>query len=275
MFWPFAPFRLAVPGPMPNGQAGYAIFPSTTCNPAWVELALYLGGNFRTGDLRSPDAEIEAERLQYASDLDFYKHSERYLYHLTSYFTEGWKRPAYGMLFTVTGFYLDLHVLDYGCGIGSDGLYFLEAGMRVSFADYVSPSTAYLEWRLDHRMHILSRIYDIETATMPDNVDIVWCMDVLEHLPPDQHQDFLTRLMGMGPVVIMNFVDDPKANGIVHYPVDVEGLTTWLEGQVPIFYRDMNVQRSGGRVRFLTFGEGTLRNGMNIWNHAVTTGHVE
>ena len=42
-------------------------------------------------------------------------------------------------------------VLDYGCGIGSDGLMLLEAGYRVEFADFDNPSTAYLRWRLEQR----------------------------------------------------------------------------------------------------------------------------
>ena len=39
-------------------------------------------------------------------------------------------------------------VLDYGCGIGADGLLLLEAGYRVEFADFDNPSIEYLRWRL-------------------------------------------------------------------------------------------------------------------------------
>ena len=42
-------------------------------------------------------------------------------------------------------------ILDYGCGIGSDGLLLLEAGYRVEFADFDNPSTAFLRWRLARR----------------------------------------------------------------------------------------------------------------------------
>src|SRR4051794_31555953 len=54
------------------------------------------------------------------------------------------------------------HVLDYGCGIGSDGLALIEPGYRVEFADFANPSTEYLRCRLKRRrfdapVHALDR----------------------------------------------------------------------------------------------------------------------
>ena len=39
-------------------------------------------------------------------------------------------------------------MLDYGCGVGSDGIKFAEMGYDVAFADYPSECTRFLEWRL-------------------------------------------------------------------------------------------------------------------------------
>src|SRR5207248_483828 len=52
-------------------------------------------------------------------------------------------------------------LLDYGCGIGSDGLRLLDRGYRVEFADFDNPSARYLRWRLDRR-EIAAAVHDVE-----------------------------------------------------------------------------------------------------------------
>jgi SAM-dependent methyltransferase len=73
-------------------------------------------------------------------------------------------------------------VLDYGCGIGSDGLLLLEAGYRVEFADFASPSTEYLRWRLRHR-GLDAPVHDLDTAPPGGGFDLAYAFDVIEHVP--------------------------------------------------------------------------------------------
>ena len=71
-------------------------------------------------------------------------------------------------------------VLDYGCGIGSDGLILLEAGYRVEFADFDNPSAAYLRWRLDRR-GLDAPVHDLDRE-VPGGFDLAYALDVIEHV---------------------------------------------------------------------------------------------
>jgi hypothetical protein len=224
-----------------------------TLPTAWLELALYLGKDFDWTELHGQDAFVQAERAQCATDQAFYETSQRYLYHLTQYFLEGWKRPGYAWLMQILSQHPAATVLDYGCGIGSDGLWFMENNIAVDFADYDNPSRQYPAWRLAHRVGHRAQIYDLD-ADIPRH-GIVWCMDVLEHLPPAQHWPFLQNLATLGEIVVMNLVDDRTADGLVHYPVDVEGLTTALRATWPVTAQDWWQQANGSKVRFLVYGD--------------------
>ena len=71
-------------------------------------------------------------------------------------------------------------LLDYGCGIGSDGLMLLEAGYRVEFADFDNPSTEYLRWRLEQR-GFDAPVHDLD-KDVPDGFDAAYAFDVIEHV---------------------------------------------------------------------------------------------
>src|SRR5438132_3672549 len=72
-------------------------------------------------------------------------------------------------------------VLDYGCGIGSDGLMLLEAGYRVEFAEFDNPSAAYLRWRLERRS-VDAPIHDLDGGHVPGGFDAAYAFDVIEHV---------------------------------------------------------------------------------------------
>ena len=71
-------------------------------------------------------------------------------------------------------------LLDYGCGIGSDGLLLLEAGYRVEFADFDNPSTEFLRWRLERR-GLDAPVHDLDKE-VPDGFDAAYAFDVIEHV---------------------------------------------------------------------------------------------
>lgn len=198
------------------------------------------------------DAAIAEEFQACGSAEAFYHGSQRYLYHLTRYFLEGWKRLGYGLLFQIlAGRPGHPSILDYGCGIGADGLWFLEGGLPVSFADFDSPARRYLAWRLARRGPLGDApIYDL-TEAIPRH-DVVWCVDVLEHLPPCDHLSLVRRLCSLGRFVVMNLVDDRQADGQVHFPVDVETVTTALQqASAQLIHVDLHQKPDGSKVRFL------------------------
>src|SRR5207247_5879932 len=95
-------------------------------------------------------------------------------------------------------------ILDYGCGIGSDGLALIDAGYRVEFADFDNPSTRYLRWRLEHR-GLKARIYDLDRETPASDFDLAFAFDVIEHV--DDPFAFLESLERAAGTVVVNFLE--------------------------------------------------------------------
>ena len=253
MFFPFPDFLFALRVQQPGEQERIAVFPGECSHFSWLELALFLGRDFRPEWMGTKDEDVHREFQACGSGDAFYHQSRRYLYHLIQYFMEGFKRPAYAFLFEVLALNAQQTVLDYGCGIGEDGLWFMANKIQVSFADFNNPCSRFLAWRLDHRLnaHDVS-VYNIAVDTIPHH-DIVWCMDVLEHLPPAEHLHFLAKLGLLGRCVIINFVDDKTADGLVHHTVDVDGLTNWLEAHGPCAWKDFHEKPDGSKVRFVLY----------------------
>ena len=222
-------------------------------HPVWLELMCYLGKRFRSDWCTSSDSIVQEEFARYPSADAFYRESEVYLYHLLGYWLEGCKRPAHAWLLQSTG-NVRCSVLDYGCGVGCDGLWLLDAGYDVSFADIPSPSLEFLRWRLRQRWYYGSPVYEVPlTPDVPQHT-FVWAMDVLEHLPPAEHEAFLMHLASLGRFVLVNLIDDKAADGTVHHPVDVEGLTAFLRERGSLVFQDHYLSRTGNRTRFVCYG---------------------
>lgn len=169
---------------------------------AVVELRRYLGERFDAAALIHHAVAVERESSD-TSELDFYRTSEAYLYDLTAFSMSGTKDPYHEEL--------RRHVppggrlLDYGCGIGADGLRLLGAGYTVEFADFDNPSTRYLRWRLDER-GIEAPVYDIERDDIPDGFDAAYAFDVIEHV--DDPFRFLAELERRAAIVVVNLLED-------------------------------------------------------------------
>jgi SAM-dependent methyltransferase len=146
-----------------------------------------------------PDREEEELRAYLGAD---------YLYDLTVFALSGTKLPYLAQLARHAP--AGSSVLDYGCGIGSDGLYLLEAGYRVSFADFANPSARYLAWRLERR-GFEGPIYDLDRDRVPGDFDVAYAFDVIEHV--DEPFAFLRELEARARLVVVNLLepsaDDP------------------------------------------------------------------
>ncbi len=227
-------------------------------HPAWQELFAYVGlPNVRWDWLHSGDGKVVEERQCYPDSVTFYRETDVYLYHLMAYWLDGWKRPYQSLLLRGTGQKGHLSILDYGCGIGSDGLFFLENGFDVSFADVQSHSLDFLRWRLAHRGYPRTiPVYIFDDLPLIPVHHFVWCMDVLEHCPPDEHVPLLERLATLGQWVCINLVQDSDADGLVHYAVDVDHLTAYVMTRWGCQVDDFYQQNTGGKVRVLVYGTG-------------------
>src|SRR5438067_9406396 len=122
-----------------------------------------------------------------------------YLYDLTIFAMSPTKRPYRQALKRLVK--PGARLLDWGCGIGADGLRCAEEGYRVAFADFDNPSTEYLRWRLKKR-GIEAEVYDIAADDIPGGFDAAYSFDVIEHV--DDPIAFLEELEKRAHVVMVN-----------------------------------------------------------------------
>ena len=216
-------------------------------NPMWQEVVEFTGPAFRPEWCHGNDAKVLAERGLYPDAETFYRDSDVYLYHGPAFFMEGIKRPYYAVLLSMLA-NLDASLLDYGCGAGDDAMLFASLGLNVSLADVPSRSLDFAMWRAERRGHPLD-VYTIGRDDIPEHM-VTWCCDVLEHLPPAEHLPLIDTLRTLGQTVFIVLVNDPAADGRVHHPVDVAGITDYASRLAPCWFKDFY----GGRTRLLVIG---------------------
>lgn len=81
-------------------------------------------------------------------------------------------------------------VLDYGCGVGKIGEYFLSHGIDVDFAEISSLQVDYLKNKFGDK----SKIYEVsEPKDIDEKYDIIICSTVLHRIEPEKWPDFLNQ----------------------------------------------------------------------------------
>ena len=176
-----------------------------------AELREYLGDAFELAHLQRYQDVLDAEVAAVRDEGALYRTSQAYLYNLTAFAMTRTKLP-----------YLDeltrrvppgARVLDYGCGIGSDGLLLLDAGYRVEFADFDNPSVAYLRWRLERR-GLDAPIHDLDRE-VPGGFDAAYAFDVIEHAR--DAFGFLREMERRAALVEVNLLEfDPHEQELHH-----------------------------------------------------------
>jgi SAM-dependent methyltransferase len=183
-----------------------------------AELREYLGKAYDR-DLLMRNAELlDKEVVEVDDEQRFYRTSRAYLYHLTAFAMTTTKLPYLDLLTRIVP--PGSRVLDYGCGVGSDGLMLLEAGYRVEFADFDNPSTEYLRWRLGHR-ELEAPVHDLDGA-VPGGFDAAYAFDVAEHV--ENATTFLAELESHADLVCVNLLEFEPNEQRLHYPLPIGDL---------------------------------------------------
>jgi SAM-dependent methyltransferase len=168
------------------------------------ELRAYLGERFELDRLWRYQEQLDREFAEVADEDAFYRMSQGYLYNLTAFAMTGTKLPYLREL--TRHLEPGTSVLDYGCGIGSDGLMLLDAGYRVEFAEFDNPSADYLRWRLARRAGgggSGAPVHDLD-GTVPGGFDAAYAFDVIEHVRDPFA--FLGELERRARIVMVNFL---------------------------------------------------------------------
>lgn len=189
------------------------------------ELQAYLGDAYDERRLRTHAAQVDAERAGHdGDDASFYRVSEAYLYDLTAFAMTGIKLPYLEAL--VAAVEPGARLLDWGCGIGSDGLALMESGYEVAFADFDNPSTRYLRWRLARRGRSAS-VYDLDRDAVPSGFAAAYAFDVLEHV--DDPFAMLAEMEARADLVMVNVLEPEPGETPLHRPLPVAELVARAE----------------------------------------------
>jgi SAM-dependent methyltransferase len=216
------------------------------------ELRLYLGDAYDRERLVHYERQLDEELGAVGDEETLYRTSEGYLYNLTAFAMTRTKEPYLDVLRAAVP--PGARLLDYGCGIGSDGLALLEAGYEVEFADFDNPSTRYLRWRLDRRGRE-ARIYDLDREQPPDGFDLAYAFDVIEHVPDPFA--FVNRLEAAARMVLVNFLEPEPGETALHHELPVRELVRHAAGRRLLRYERFHGRshlvlydrRPGGRLK--------------------------
>jgi Methyltransferase domain len=179
------------------------------------ELREYLGDAYDHARLVAHRRAVDDEARAVGDEARFYRTSESYLYDLTAFAMSGAKDPYRAKLRAIVP--VGCTLLDYGCGIGSDGLRLIEAGYRVAFADYENPSLAFLRWRLQRR-GLTAAVHDLDKG-VPGGFDGAYAFDVIEHV--EDPFGFLDELERRAEIVIVNLLEPVPGDTPLHHPLPV------------------------------------------------------
>ena len=204
-----------------------------------AELRAYLGDAWDRGRLERWQDELEAELARVGDEATLYRTSQAYLYNLTAFAMTGTKRPYLETL--VRAVPRGARLLDYGCGIGSDGLLLLEAGYRVTFADFDSPSTRYLRWRLERR-GLEAPVHDLDRPGSLGDHDLAYAFDVLEHV--EDPFALLAELERHGALVLVNLLREAPGDTRLHRALPIPELLAHAAGRRLLRYRRLHHGRS-------------------------------
>ena len=183
-----------------------------------AELQLYLGEAYEADRLRNYQRTLDEEVAEIRNEQLLYRTSRAYLYNLTAFAMTGTKLPYLREL--VRRVPPGARLLDYGCGIGSDGLLLAEAGFRVEFADFTNPSTEYLRWRL-RRRGIQAPIHDLDLG-VPSGFDAAFAFDVIEHV--EDAEAFLSEMEALADLVVVNLLESDPDDQELHHDLPVDEL---------------------------------------------------
>ncbi len=203
------------------------------------ELRAYLGPAFDQSRIERYEQQLDEEFERSASEAAFYRSSEGYLYNLAAFASTRTKLPY---LRDLTRFVPPpARLLDYGCGIGSDGLLLIEAGYTVAFADFDNPSTRYLRWRLERR-RLEAEVYDFDRGDPPGGFDLAYAFDVIEHV--DDPFGFLDRMETQARHVLVNFLESEPDQTPLHRDLPLKELLDRAASRRLLSYRRYHEGRS-------------------------------
>jgi 2-polyprenyl-3-methyl-5-hydroxy-6-metoxy-1,4-benzoquinol methylase len=113
--------------------------------------------------------------------------------------------------------------LDFGSGVGSGSLLFVQDGLKVGLADISSPLLEFSQWRFKLR-GFPAEFFDLKKTDLPsESFDMVTAMDVFEHLAdPVEAVERLCHVLRAGGFLFGRFSAEPDEVRPLHVVEDFE-----------------------------------------------------
>ena len=134
---------------------------------------------------KSPQDSHEIEK--------FYKETENYIFELACWHRSLQRKYLTKMAVDICKQSKIHTILDFGCGIGQDGISLAEAGFKVTLSDLPGKTFDFAKWRAERRG---SNIEFANSDELAEEYDAILCFDVLEHLlEPKQTVKYLHKYL--------------------------------------------------------------------------------
>lgn len=196
------------------------------------ELMDYFGNKFEPTHLRWSDRAWEKDAARYKDADEYRRKSKLLIYKQLQTWLSAWRAPYFDFVRETIA---PTKTLNYRCDVGAVGLWLMQYGYQVDFADVKSECTKFLQWRLKQR-GIEATVYDLNKNDVP-RYPLVVCFEALHYYPPEQQFELVEELARLGETVIINlntknvvnFSTRPYEQERFCHPVDVAGLLEQIE----------------------------------------------
>lgn len=157
---------------------------------------------------------------------EFYINTKNYMYNSIIFFESGDRADLRTIFTQLIEKYKIKSVIDYGCGVGNDGLNMIGMVQKVTFVDFNSPSQDFLKWRLKNR-NINPEKYEVVNVNsqLPKKPsEMFWSIDVIEHMK--NPLDIFKWINNETKLVAYYTDTDDKAGGRhpFHFKIDKDSL---------------------------------------------------
>lgn len=181
-----------------------------------VELSEYTGLPLEVVERRCEGAVEEQRSQWYENDrstpnalIEFYNDCDAYIFELLWWHAlqqgdaPGWN----ARLLTLAREHGVKRYLDFGAGIGTNGILLAGDGIEVTLADISDVMQRFARWRLERRQ-IRASFIDLKvTALEREHYDMISAVDVLEHVPdPIETLEQLTEALAPGGLLVFDLI---------------------------------------------------------------------
>lgn len=129
---------------------------------------------YRNEDISSPSYEFIYKKYPYVKELDWLR--------TCSALTITRRAKFVVSLVNTMGQLRNKTIIDFGCGVGSHGIFCAQRGAIVDFLDVDGPLYNFAKWRARKRNIVINNYLYPDTQLPSVQYDAIICLDVLEHI---------------------------------------------------------------------------------------------